>query len=252
MKHPDEVRGRWLRSLAWCPLALALTAGAARAQGAVPAEAALSTATPAGVVAPAAAAALRPKTDRRAPAVPKAPTGRVAGVVVDGATGEPLVGAQIAVQGLPLGNVADDAGAYFVNNVPAGPQTLSVEYLGYDTQALTLDVRPAVENALDVSLFPTPLAMEEVVVEEESVTDLSEYVEKTAPPSLAVAPLRPVEVEEPDTTLMEAWHRSMREMVLIHAIEYPMTGARVYFRRAAPKRSPMPAPADTAKTGTTK
>jgi outer membrane receptor protein involved in Fe transport len=57
----------------------------------------------------------------------------VVGTVVDRDTGEPLVGAQVVVEGTNLGNVTNEDGSYFINNVPVGLQGLTAQYLGYQT-----------------------------------------------------------------------------------------------------------------------
>ena len=61
------------------------------------------------------------------------------GTVADSDTGQPLVGAQVIVEGTNLGNVTNDDGYYFINNVPVGIQALVAQYLGY--QALSLEQR---------------------------------------------------------------------------------------------------------------
>jgi hypothetical protein len=60
-------------------------------------------------------------------------TGKVVGTVADTDTGEPLVGAQVIVEGTNLGNVTNEDGSYFINNVPVGLQGLTAQYLGYQT-----------------------------------------------------------------------------------------------------------------------
>ena len=69
--------------------------------------------------------------------------------VTDSDTGQPLVGAQVVVEGTNLGNVTNEDGYYFINNVPVGLQQLTAQYLGYQTitneqrilagQTMTLD-----------------------------------------------------------------------------------------------------------------
>ncbi|MGH7565228.1 MAG: carboxypeptidase-like regulatory domain-containing protein, partial [Gemmatimonadota bacterium] len=76
-------------------------------------------------------------------------TGKVIGTVTDSDTGQPLVGAQVVVEGTNLGNVTNEDGYYFVNTVPVGVQGLTAQYLGYQTttneqrilagQTMTLD-----------------------------------------------------------------------------------------------------------------
>ncbi|MBA2563810.1 MAG: TonB-dependent receptor [Gemmatimonadetes bacterium] len=62
-------------------------------------------------------------------------SGKVEGTVTDRDTGEPLPGAQVIVDGTQLGNIADDNGYYFINNVPAGAQTVTASFLGYQTES---------------------------------------------------------------------------------------------------------------------
>ena len=60
-------------------------------------------------------------------------TGKVIGTVTDSDTGQPLVGAQVVVEGTNLGNVTNEDGYYFINNVPVGLEQLTAQYLGYQT-----------------------------------------------------------------------------------------------------------------------
>ena len=78
-------------------------------------------------------------------------TGKVIGTTTDLDTGQPLVGAQVVVEGTNLGNVTNEDGYYFINNVPVGVQALTAQYLGYQTttqeqrilagQTMTVDFR---------------------------------------------------------------------------------------------------------------
>jgi hypothetical protein len=163
---------------------------------------------------------------------------KVVGVLTDASTGEALVGGQVGVVGMPLGNVSDDSGGYFINNVPAGRVTFKVEYLGYETLVEEHEVRAGSPNTLDFALEPTPIEGAEVVVEEQSTTDLSDYVERTPPPTLQRSAPREAEIERSDTTLMEDWHRSWRNFQPLYSIEYPMIGERVYFQQPSAPTAP--------------
>lgn len=178
---------------------------------------------------------------------PGAANGRVTGTLTDASTGEPLVGGQVAVKGLPLGNVSDETGVYFINNVPAGEQTFVVEYLGYEPQARTHEVQGGASTTLDFQLSPTPIEMEEVVVEEKSELDLSAYVDRTPPPVLVPREPRAVEPVLSDTSLMTEWRRSLREGERLHAIEYPLAGMKVYYWRPPARRPPAPRATDAAE-----
>ncbi|MGH7543233.1 MAG: carboxypeptidase-like regulatory domain-containing protein, partial [Gemmatimonadota bacterium] len=52
-------------------------------------------------------------------------SGKVIGTVTDADTGQPLVGAQVVVSGTNLGNVTNEDGYYFINNVPVGIQGIT-------------------------------------------------------------------------------------------------------------------------------
>ena len=60
-------------------------------------------------------------------------TGKVIGTVTDQDTGQPLIGAQVVVEGTNLGNVTNQDGYYFINNVPVGIERVTAQYLGYQT-----------------------------------------------------------------------------------------------------------------------
>ena len=60
----------------------------------------------------------------------------IAGVVTD-ESGESLIGASILVKGTSTGAVTDTTG-YFTIEVPAGKDTLEVQYIGYVTQVVVL------------------------------------------------------------------------------------------------------------------
>lgn len=174
--------------------------------------------------------------------------GKVVGVLTDAATGETLIGGQVGVQGLALGNVSDETGSYHINSVPPGKQTLTVEYLGYLPLTKEVDVQPGGPTTADFALTPEPITGEEVVVEEKSVIDLSDRVESTALPTLQSTGLKEVEIERSDTTLMEEWHRSWKDFSVLYSIEYPMMGQQVYFRRP-PEMTPPPPTAAGEESG---
>jgi outer membrane receptor protein involved in Fe transport len=58
--------------------------------------------------------------------------GKIQGRIAD-ATGRPLVGAQVLVVGTSLGNLTNEEGYYFINNVPAGLHNIQAQLIGYRT-----------------------------------------------------------------------------------------------------------------------
>lgn len=66
----------------------------------------------------------------------QATTGKIQGRVVSNA-GQPIPSAQVTVDGTRLGNITNDDGFYFINDVPAGLQTIRVQSIGFRTVVRT-------------------------------------------------------------------------------------------------------------------
>lgn len=60
-----------------------------------------------------------------------ASTGKIAGKVVDQSTGEPIIGANVLVEGTYFGSASDADGNYFILNVPPGTYTVRCQVIGY-------------------------------------------------------------------------------------------------------------------------
>lgn len=95
-------------------------------------------------------------------------TGKIAGTVKDKATGEALVGANVAVKGTPLGASTDIDGHFFILRVPPGVHDLVVSSVGY--QGITLKgVNVRVDLTAEVQI-----RIEQSAIEVEGVTVLAE------------------------------------------------------------------------------
>jgi outer membrane receptor protein involved in Fe transport len=62
-----------------------------------------------------------------------AANGKIAGVVKDKETGEPLPGANVVIVGTNLGGSTDIQGRYFILNVPPGVYTVQASFIGYQS-----------------------------------------------------------------------------------------------------------------------
>ena len=115
---------------------------------------------------PAAARALVPQAavDQAADAAVRAIGAVVVGQVRDAATGAPLAGAAVDIEGLPLRVVTDTTGRYRFASVPPGPQVLRVRRLGYAPARVPLTVPSSGELTRDVTLAQSALRMREVTV----------------------------------------------------------------------------------------
>ncbi|MGA9116857.1 MAG: TonB-dependent receptor [Bacteroidota bacterium] len=92
--------------------------------------------------------------------------GKIAGEAVDAATGEPLAGCNVTVEGTPLGASTDAEGAYFILNVPPGSYTIRASMLGYQrmSQRGTI-VHAGRTTRASFRLAEEELVQQEVVVE---------------------------------------------------------------------------------------
>ena len=88
----------------------------------------------------------------------------ITGSVRDQATGNPLEGAQIALEGLGLGALTESNGRYLILNVPAGTHTVTVQSLGYRTVSVSVTVGEGASVVQDFVLSQQALQLDEVVV----------------------------------------------------------------------------------------
>ena len=109
-------------------------------------------------------------------------TGAVAGTVTDEA-GRPLAGASVRVEGTGLGAAADEAGAFRLDTVPAGAQTLVVSLVGYAPAERAVVVPNGFGVRLDVRLAEMPVESGPVVV---TATRTARALESVAVPTTVV------------------------------------------------------------------
>ena len=92
-------------------------------------------------------------------------TGALTGYVTDARTGEPLVGANVGLQGTAQGDATDSDGFYEIDNIEPGTYVVVATYVGYETQRQNnINVRSAGNRNINFELTPTAEQLEEVVV----------------------------------------------------------------------------------------
>jgi len=95
-----------------------------------------------------------------------ASTGKIAGHVTDGETGEAIAGANVVVQGTSLGAATDMNGYYAILNVPPGKYNLKVTMIGYRAVTVkNVEVQIDLTTNIDVEMYQEAMGMEEIVVE---------------------------------------------------------------------------------------
>lgn len=64
-------------------------------------------------------------------------TGTLSGVILDHKSKEPLIGANVIVEGTSLGAATDYEGKYLIQGVDVGIISLKVTYIGYEVKNIT-------------------------------------------------------------------------------------------------------------------
>jgi hypothetical protein len=95
----------------------------------------------------------------------EAPVGRIAGTVVDAATGEPLPDANVLLADAGTGTATNEAGRFTVAPVLAGRHRLVVTYVGYRTAVDSVQVPPNGRDTVRVVLSRRVLDTDPVVVD---------------------------------------------------------------------------------------
>lgn len=110
----------------------------------------------------------------------------VSGVVTDGELGDPLIGANIIIEGTTIGASTDLDGNFSITSNTPLPWTLEVSYTGFTTQSIQVN---SAQSNLSVVLEPSVLIGQEVVV---SASRRREKVQE-APASISVFNARKLE-----------------------------------------------------------
>ena len=101
-------------------------------------------------------------------ALAQSSTGKIQGRVVDSQSGQPIAAAQVEVVGTNRGNITNDDGYYFINDVPAGLMDIRAVSIGYQ-EVVVNDQRILAGQTLtqNFSLAPTAVEIEAIVIEGE-------------------------------------------------------------------------------------
>ena len=80
-------------------------------------------------------------------------------MVTDAATGEPLIGVNIVVEGTTIGTISDADGSYSIT-VPSAESVIDYSFVGYTTQ----QIRVGNQTEINVELEPSAVGLDELVV----------------------------------------------------------------------------------------
>lgn len=90
--------------------------------------------------------------------------GTISGLIRDKQTGSPLPAANIIVTETGKGVASNDRGIYVIRSMPPGRYTVRVSYIGFDTEEITVFVRPGETVTADIALVQSAIVTDEVVV----------------------------------------------------------------------------------------
>jgi TonB-dependent receptor len=93
-----------------------------------------------------------------------AQTGTVTGVVVDRATGLTLAGVAVRVESLDRAVYSNSAGRFNLLALPPGRHTLTTDYLGYASDATTVDVSAGEVVSVEIEMRTAALELEGVTI----------------------------------------------------------------------------------------
>ena len=88
-------------------------------------------------------------------ALTHAASSTIEGTITDYQSGDPLMGANIMLEGTMLGAASDENGHYFITNIPIGSYTLIAMYMGYETLKQNIRIEGNQEYTIDINLQPS-------------------------------------------------------------------------------------------------
>ena len=95
----------------------------------------------------------------------------ISGSVKDSQTGEPLVGANVVLEGTGRGATVDLSGKFEIRNIPSGSYVLRVSFLGYET--LKNSIKVPLNEVLELNLDQSSIFTEEFIVYGTRATDVT-------------------------------------------------------------------------------
>ncbi|MEP6730775.1 MAG: SusC/RagA family TonB-linked outer membrane protein [bacterium] len=91
-------------------------------------------------------------------------TGTVRGTVIQSGAGRPVPDVQVYVEGTARYAITSANGSYILSNVPAGKRTVRAKLIGFAPFRRDIDVAAAATTTADISLAPTVVTLDELVV----------------------------------------------------------------------------------------
>ncbi len=98
------------------------------------------------------------------PAKKEVPTGKIKGTVVDANSGDPLIGANVIIEGTSIGAAANIDGEFVLASMEPGEYTLKISYVGYKNKTVKVTVVSNRATKVNINLSWIAVEGKEVVV----------------------------------------------------------------------------------------
>ena len=122
--------------------------------------------------------------------------GKIAGKVVDAATGEPLMGVNIIIDGTSQGAASDIEGEYYILNVSPGVYNLKVTMIGYKARIIEkVRVQVDLTSKIDIQLQSSTIQVGQeitVVAKKEIQKDLTSSERSIQSDQISILPARDI------------------------------------------------------------
>jgi iron complex outermembrane receptor protein len=92
-------------------------------------------------------------------------TGTITGRVTNAGDASALAGVAVVVRGTALSASTNGEGRFTIRNVPTGPHTVVIRWLGYRPVERNIEVAAGATVTVDAAMEPAPIALSELVVE---------------------------------------------------------------------------------------
>ena len=90
--------------------------------------------------------------------------GRISGYLKDASNGEPIMYANVVIDGTVIGTASDNHGYYVITNIPLGEHKIKIKMMGYNTESKTLNIFYNDDQRHDFELSTTVIEGEDVTV----------------------------------------------------------------------------------------
>ena len=90
--------------------------------------------------------------------------GIIKGIITDSLSSNPLPYANIFLSNTSMGSTSDEDGEYVITDIPAGPYELTISYIGYQQQNISVNINGGDELIKNINLIPQTVQAEAVLV----------------------------------------------------------------------------------------